>query len=114
MKIYVLNAFSLAMLPPQGATVKVAPISLEEVKSLLREGNFESAVGHASTAEILTLLTGVQIPVNRVAIALGPGSRAVVFQLRTRLDEGRVLSMEEVQDLYNRGLASFFIVEVVG
>jgi len=114
-KVYISNAFSLNMfgnLPPEGRTIKVRPISLEEVKSLLREGDVISAVGHASTAEILTLLTGVEIPVNRLAITLSPGDRVIVFQLAVRLAEGQILTAEEVIALYNEGKASFAMVEV--
>ena len=114
-KLYVSNAFSLNMilpLPPQGRTVRVRPVSLEEAKSLLQEG-FESAVGHPSTAEVLSALLGLPVEARRVAIALGPGDRALVFQLAVRLAEGQILSREEVLALYERGQASFALVEVL-
>jgi len=113
MTVFLTNAFSLGMLPasPQPLTLRVRVISLEEVKSLLREG-FVSAVGHASTAEVITLLTGIEVPVNRISISLSPGDRLIVFQLRTRLEEGRVLNEEEVKALHEQGLTSFYIVEV--
>ncbi len=117
MAIYVSNAFSINMLgeiPPAGLTLKVRPISLEEVEGVLLSTPFISAVGHASTAEMLTLLTGVEIPVNRVAVTLSPKDRVIVFQLRVRLEEGRILSREEVESLYQQGLASFAMVEVEG
>ena len=116
-KVYVSNAFSLSMLnplPPQGRAVKVRPVSLEEVKSLLREGEYVSAVGHPSTAAVMSTLLGVEVPPNRVSITLQAGDTLVVFQLGVRLEEGKILSSEEVQDLYNRGLASFAVVEVEG
>ena len=110
--LYILNAFSISMLPPEGAVVKVSPISLGEAKALLNEG-FESAVGHESTAQLLSTLLGMEVPPRRVAIAMSPGDRAVIFQLRTRLEEGKVLSKEEVEALYQQGLASFYLVEVL-
>jgi len=116
MKTFVCNAFSVNMLsplPPTGRTIKVRPITLEEAQSLLREGEYYSAVGHAGTAEIISALLGVQIVPNRVSISMGPGDRALIFQLGIRLQEGQVLSKEEVESLYQQGLASFVIVEVV-
>jgi len=113
-KTFLCNAFSLSMLnplPPQGRTVKVRPVSLEEVKSLLREG-YESAVGHPATAEVLTTLLGLPVEARRVSITLGPGDRILVFQLAVRLAEGQILSREEVLALYERGQASFCLVEV--
>ena len=113
-KLFITNAFSLNMLgplPPKGLTLKVRPLALEEVKETLRSVSFTSAVGHESTARILTTLLGVEVPLNRVAITLSPGDRVVVFQLAVRLAEGQVLSQEEVLALYQEGKASF--VEVV-
>ncbi len=113
-KTYLSNAFSLSMLgqlPQQGRTVKVRPISLEEVKSLL-QGGFESAVGHTGTADILTTLLDIPVEARRVAISLSPGDKLVVFQILERLPEGAVLSREEVQSLYERGRALFYVVEV--
>ena len=115
-KLYLANAFSLNMLgalPPEGLNLRVRPISLEEVKEILRSVSFTftSAVGHESTAAILSLLTGVEIPVNRIAINLSKEDRLIVFQLGVRLPEGAVLTADEVLALYQEGKASF--VEVV-
>ncbi len=114
-KVYLCNAFSLSMispLPPEGRTIKVRPLTLEEVKSLLREGEYISAVGHPATAEVMSALLGVEVPPNRVSITLSPGDRIIVFQLTIRLAEGQVLSQNEVLSLYQEGKASFAIVEV--
>jgi len=113
-KLFITNAFSLNMLgplPPKGLTLKVRPLALEEVKETLRSVSFTSAVGHESTAAILSLLTGVEIPVNRIAINLSKEDRLIVFQLGVRLPEGAVLTADEVLALYQEGKASF--VEVV-
>jgi hypothetical protein len=116
-RTYITNAFSASMLqplPPQGRIVKVRPVGLEEAKSLLREGEYISAVGHESTARVMSTLLGVEVPPNRVSITMGPGDRALVFQLSVRLAEGQVLSREEVEALYNEGKAFFCLVEVEG
>jgi hypothetical protein len=103
------------MLPasPEGLTLKVRPLSLEEVKGLLKEGDFVSAVGHQATAEVLNTLLGIPVEPNRVAITMREGDSLIVFQFKMRLEEGRILTKEEVQDLYNRGLASFYLVELL-
>ena len=114
-QIYLSNAFSLSMLgalPPAGRTVKVRPISLEEVRGMLQSNPFTSAVGHSSTAAVLSTLLGLPVEANRVSITLQVGDTLVVFQLGVRLAEGQVLSAEEVQSLYDQGLASFVVVEV--
>ena len=69
---------------------------LPVVRALLAQGNFISAIGHEGTATLVTQLTGVQIPVNRVAIRMQPGDLALVFRVLTRLPEGKVLTQEEL------------------
>ena len=99
--IVLANAFSLGMLPSLPATLRVEEIPAAEVAALLRNG-FQSAIGHAATAQVLTTLLGVEVSVNRVAVTLQPGDTLIVFQLQGRLEEGRVLSAEEVQALPHR------------
>ena len=112
--IYLSNAFSLGMVNPSPSlTLRVRVASLEEVKDLLR-GGFVSAVGHQATAELLSTLLGLPVEANRVAITMGAGDALVVFQLRIRLQEGQILSSQEVKSLYDQGLASFYLVEVLG
>ncbi len=114
-QIYLSNAFSLGMVnpsPEKPLTLRVRVLSLEEVRSLLKEG-FVSAVGHQGTAEVLSVLLGTNVPYNRMAIKLVPGDQLIVFQLGVRLEEGRILNEEEVLSLYREGKASFFLVEVL-
>ncbi len=108
------NSFSLGMVnpSPEGLTLRVRPVSLEEVKSLLK-GGFISVIGHQATAEILSVLLGTNVPYNRTAIKLVPEDQLIVFQLGVRLEEGRILNEEEVLSLYREGKASFFLVEVL-
>jgi hypothetical protein len=116
MKLFLSNAFSLNMLKDaltqEGLTLRVRPVSLEEVKNLLGEG-FISAVGHSATALLLTTLLGLPVEAQRIAITMGRGDRLIVFQLWMRLEEGRILNEEEVRALYEQGLASFIMVDVL-
>ena len=92
--VYVMNT---PVLPTYGE-YRFVKISVEEAKSLL-SGGFTSAVGHKSTAEVLSSILGVNIPENRIAISLEKGDIAVVFRLGVRLPEGKVLSAEELKEL---------------
>jgi hypothetical protein len=72
---------------------------LEDVRKLLHEKTFVSAVGHEGTANLMTRLIGIPIPVNRTAIKMAKWDVAIVFRLLTRLPEGKVLSEEELAQL---------------
>jgi len=110
-KIYLLNAFSLGMLAPSAfapgrgafgggaATVMIEPITVERARELLQRHDFISAIGHESTAQLLSELLGLPVPVNRVAVQLGRGDVAVVFQLLSRLPEGKILTKEELAEI---------------
>jgi hypothetical protein len=113
-KIYLSNAFSLSMLSPissnnDGINLLVKEVPLEEVKETLKNNSFVSAIGHQATAEILSTLLEAPVPMNRVGISLEKGNVLYVFQLLTRLQEGQVLSVNEIQNLPYK----FFRVEIL-
>jgi len=108
MTVYVANAFSLSMLTPP-TTIKVVEVSEEEVKHIVAQG-FISAIGHESTAKIVTSRIGVSVQVNRIGVQLRPGDLLVVFQLLTRLPEGKVLNEEEMKQV----AAKWYLVTVQG
>ena len=62
-------------------------------------GNVESAIGHESTAQILTELLGFNVPVNRQNFRQQPGQSALVFKLKGRPPEGKILSREEIEQI---------------
>lgn len=90
------------------------PISLDDAKLLVfnaveptigPDEGILSAVGHQSTAEILTELLEVEIPVNRIQFAQQVGQSAIVFKLKGRAPEGKILSREEIEEIgYEFGL----------
>lgn len=73
-------------------------INLDEARHMVAAG-FESAVGHQSTAEILTALLGVTVPVNRIEYRQGAGDIALCFKLKGRPPEGKILSREEIEQI---------------
>ena len=73
-------------------------ISAEEARQLLAN-NFISAVGHQSTAEIMSAVLGIPVLYNRAQVFLEPGDEAVCFILKARPPEGRVLSTKELESI---------------
>jgi len=92
-KLAVLNT---SILTSEGAfTLK--SISLDEAKKLASNNEILSAVGHQSTADILTELLGVPVPLNRIMFEQEQGQQALVFKLNGRPPEGQILSREEIE-----------------
>ncbi|MEN8907875.1 MAG: YddF family protein [Clostridiales bacterium] len=74
-------------------------ISLEEAKKLVSESEILSAVGHNSTAQILTSLLDVEIPVNRILFSQEKEQQALCFKLNGRPPEGEILSKEDLEKI---------------
>ena len=84
--MFLLNAFSLNMLVGN-ADIVVREVS-QKVAACLA-ANCTSAVGHADTAAVFSNVLGVEIPCNRVTVALRDGDVALVGQYSgPRLPEG--------------------------
>ena len=95
MKLAVLNT---SILTTEG-TFTLKDITLEEAKNLVKENNILSAVGHQSTADILTTLLETEVPMNRIMFEQETGQKALVFKLNGRPEEGKILTAEEIHQI---------------
>ena len=101
-KLYLLNAFSLNMLDfdrKKTIDVRVVKIDEKEARKWLENNQFISAVGHESTAKIISQKLGMEVKPNRIMVKMKEGDIAIVFQLLQRLPEGKVLSEQELQQI---------------
>lgn len=94
---YLGNAFSLGMMDdlhhPNGMTfvreVRISGETLESAKRWLKEGPWESCVGHADTAALLSRTLGLDVPMRRVTTSLHEDDQILVAQYTgPRLPEG--------------------------
>lgn len=67
-------------------------ISIAEAKRILQEEDFQSAIGHESTAALFSELIGVEIPFNRIDYRQQTNEKAIVFKIKKRL------SLQELGD----------------
>lgn len=82
-KAYLGNAFSLQMLPSDGN------VSVETVTEADIPSDVVSCIGHADTANVLSDILGMEIPVNRTSVTLNEGDVLYVAQITGgRLPEG--------------------------
>lgn len=58
---------------------------------------FVSAIGHESSARLLSDLLGVPVPLCRREVRMQPGDVALVLRLLQRLPEGRVLTHDDLR-----------------
>lgn len=80
-------------------TFRLDDITLDEAKNLVHNNEILSAVGHKSTADILTTLLEKEIPANRIEYAQNVNEKALVFKLNGRPEEGKILTADEIQEI---------------
>ena len=80
-------------------TFKVKTIDLNTAKALVTSNSLDSAVGHQSTADVMTTLLGVNVPMNRQEFAQKIGQQALVFKLNQRPQEGHIMSAAEIEEV---------------
>src|SRR5438874_9947359 len=85
-------------------TYTYEPLTLEEARALVsefqREGkSLQSAIGHQTTAELLSGLLGLTVAVNRTEYKQTVSDVALIFKLKGRPPEGKVLSREELEEM---------------
>lgn len=81
-------------------TYKLSSITLEQAQKLVNENDFDSYIGHQATSEILSILLGTEIPMNRQQFKQEIGQKAIIFKLNSRLQEGQVLTtIQEIESI---------------
>lgn len=95
MKIAILNTTILT----NDGDFSLNTITLDEAKEIIKGQEILSAVGHQSTAEILTTLLGVEIPMNRILFSQEVGQFAICFKLNGRPPEGEILTKEQLEEI---------------
>jgi hypothetical protein len=91
-------------------TYTYEPLTLEEARALLRQfqqggKTIQSAIGHQATAELLSGLLDYPVAVNRMDFKQTVETVALIFKLKGRVPEGKVLSREELEAVgYEFGL----------
>lgn len=104
--LYIMNT---SIIPPQfEGRMVVKNISLFEARGLMMKCDYTSAVGHQSSADVLTELLEVIVPMNRVSIRVQSGDSILAFQLEERLAEGITPTAEMLMNLkYTLRLITF-------
>ena len=95
MKLGILNTSILT----STGMYELQDITLEQAQDLVHNNDILSAVGHQSTADILTTLLGTTVPMNRIQFAQEVGQKALVFKLNGRPEEGKILTVEEIEEI---------------
>lgn len=99
MKVFLFNT----TICPNDGEFTLKTISLTEARALFQEadsnGWLESAIGHQTTADILSELFGAPVETNRIMAQMEPRDRSICFKLNGRPPEGKLLTLEELKEI---------------
>ncbi|MEM1724528.1 MAG: DUF1874 domain-containing protein [Desulfurococcaceae archaeon] len=110
---YLANAFSLSMLSfPATVVLDIDEISSKEFCNELKYDEVKSAIGHKGTVDLINYLCKTNYDINRTQIKLINGDVLLIPQIMKRLEEGRILTSEEIEDMLKQGLIKFLKVRV--
>jgi len=76
---------------------RINDIDIDLAKEYIKQYGFISAIGHEATAEIMSELLEINIPMNRIQFHQQIGQIAIVFKLNERPPEGEVLNRREIE-----------------
>lgn len=74
-------------------------ITLDEARSIIKDKDLDSAIGHESTAKIMTTLLETPVKVNRQMFVQEVGQTCLVFKLNGRPEEGKILTQKEIEEI---------------
>ena len=110
--IYLANAFSPSMLSKLPLDVEFTNVQVSEFCEAVNGG--VNAIGHQGTVDLINSLCGSELKVNRIAIQTNVDDVLYIVMLTVRLEEGRVLSNEEIMKIYKEGKIKFVKAKVYG
>ena len=113
-KTYLANAFSINMLSKFPISTTIDKIDKEEfclgLQLRLEDNELVNAIGHDSTINLINTLCGTELTKNRVEIKMEKGDLALIIMMTERLPEGKVLSIQEIREMYKEGKIAFYEV----
>lgn len=75
----------------------IKTISLEKAKELVKSADVLSVIGHQSTADIVSELLEIPVEMNRIMYNQNVGDIALCFKLKGRPEEGKILTITEIE-----------------
>jgi len=110
------NAFSLNMLPLESGKTQIREIEQEDAICILNSSQFKSYVGHKDTAEILSLMLGIQVLPNRESFEFNIGTKKMLVAQYSgnRLPEGATQLPEGARFRWFEVSFDFEIYDVAG
>ena len=110
--IYIANGFSPAMLSKPPADVEFKEVDKDEFCEAVTKGI--NTIGHQGTIDLVNSLCGTNLKMNRISIRADIGDQIYIVLVTVRLEEGKVLSKEEITKMYEEGKVKLVKAKIYG
>ena len=75
-------------------------VTQEFADEWIHNNSFISAIGHESTAQVISTVLGVDVPMNRITLnELEVDTQILCFKLKQRAPEGVILNIEQIVEI---------------
>ena len=111
MNKYIGNAISLSMFNfsySNEVIVKIKKIEREEFCRQISDPNAVNGIGHQGTVDLINQLCSLNLKVNRIMLKVENGDELYIINILERLQEGKVLTLQELQNMLNNGKIGFY------
>jgi len=113
-RVYLVNTFSIDMISNFPLGMVIDKIDKDEFCSDLRMSikydEFINAIEHESTVNLVNKLCETQLQKNSVEIKMTEGDGSLIIMVKQSLEEGRVLTDEEIMKMLKEGKIAFYEV----
>jgi len=112
MGLYLLNGFSPAMLDSVLSAVYFNQIPDVMLCGELNSDELVNAIGHKSTMNLINQLCKTNLKENRIQVKLKDKDEAYIIVVTERLEEGKVLSDEEIKEMFEKDKIKIYYARV--
>lgn len=106
---YLANSLSINMFDFSKVIVKIEKINANEFCDEIRDSNnLINGIGHESTVNLVNSLCKTNYKVNRIMLKINRGDELYIINILERLQEGKILNIEELENLMKNGKIGFY------
>lgn len=109
---YLTNGFAPGMLELP-TLVQFNETTAEEFCQVAKDPSTINAIGHKGTSDLINQLCGSNITTNRIQIKANANDELYIVNVAVRLEEGKVLKKEELEQLLKDGKIKFVKAKVI-
>jgi len=110
--IYLSNGFSPSMLSRLPLDVEFKETTKEEFCESVRHA--VNSIGHVGTIDLVNKLCGTLLSMNRISIKADVSDEIYIVLVTVRLEEGKILKTEEIEQLYRDGKVKLLKAKIYG